>query len=80
MQSQDKDKEALQKVAVICAGKTPKFPWLGVGSHLADKLSTREALCTCSLTACTWHGRSPLDLVRAAVQEGIASKAHHETH
>lgn len=74
MQSQDKGKEALEKVADISAGKNPEFPWLGVGSHLAEKLSTRRALCTCSLTACTWQGHSPLNLVRAAVQEGIASK------
>lgn len=42
--------------------------------------SHRQALWACSLTACTWQGHSPPNLVRAAVQEGIASKAHWESH
>lgn len=80
MQSQDKENETLWRVTGISSGKNPACLWLGVGSHLADKLPTRQALCTCSFTPCSWQGRSPLDLVRAAAQEGIASKARYETH
>lgn len=68
-------------VGFVLGRKGPECLWLQCQQQPCRwALSTRQPLRACSLTVCTWQGHSPPDLVRAAVQEGIASKAHGESH